>query len=521
MKLRLATTLLLVVGLAVAAVSVSATTTTRPALAATGTTWPISTYGTPRPEDNVILKWNEQLLSTIRAYPAATGPTITARALGVLHTATYDAWAAYDPTAKITRPDGPAQQSGGTAAEIQAKKNEAISHAAHWVLNDLFPASKFPDVPATATDPGYRTPDELLSSQGYDPTNTTTTGTTPAAVGNLAGKAVMNYRHGDGSNQLNGYADTTGYEAENTWDVVNNRWAWQPLCVPNANPPATAIPCPGGAVQGALTPQWGEVTMFSTKPASSYRVTGPPKNPDGSYSTIDIPRILADATYLDDVKKVTAEYWADGPKSEFPPGHTAIFAQAVSRKKGHSLDNDVKLFFLVGNAVMDAGIASWWQKYEYDYVRPVTAIREHYKNTPGGVATWLGPNLGWAKRPSSQWTPYQAPNVVTPPFPEYVSGHSTFTAAGAHILATFNGDAFGATVVVPARSSKFESNTPAKPVTLTFSTFSQASADAGISRRYGGIHFLTGDLHGRALGKQVGQNVWFQGQNYIRGLIGY
>ena len=94
MKLRLATTLLLVVGLAVAAISGSATTTTRPARAATGTTWPISTYGTPRATDNVILKWNEQLLSTIRAYPAQTGPTITARALGVLHTATYDAWAA-------------------------------------------------------------------------------------------------------------------------------------------------------------------------------------------------------------------------------------------------------------------------------------------------------------------------------------------------------------------------------------------------------------------------------------------
>ena len=87
MKLRLATTLLLVVGLAVAATTVSVTTTTRSAKAATGTTWPISTYGTPRLTDNVILKWDEQLLSTIRAYPAATGPTITSRALGVLHTA--------------------------------------------------------------------------------------------------------------------------------------------------------------------------------------------------------------------------------------------------------------------------------------------------------------------------------------------------------------------------------------------------------------------------------------------------
>ena len=130
MKLRLATTLLLVVGLAVAALSVSATTTTRPALAAT--TWPISTYGNPRPTDNVILKWDEQLLSTIRAYPAQTGPTVTSRAIGVLHTATYDAWAAYDPTAKVTRPDGPAQQK--STLNNAANKTKAVSYAAYRTL---------------------------------------------------------------------------------------------------------------------------------------------------------------------------------------------------------------------------------------------------------------------------------------------------------------------------------------------------------------------------------------------------
>jgi hypothetical protein len=186
MKLRLASTLVLVVGLA--AVAVSATTTTLPAKAATGTTWPISTYGTPRPSDNVVLKWDEQLLSTIRAYPPQTGPTITARALGVLHTATYDAWAAYDPKAKVTRPDGPAQQAA--SKNTLANKNEAISYAAYRVLNELFPPGQFPDGGPQGTDP-YRTPDELLTSLGYNPANTSTIGTTAAAVGNLAGKAVM------------------------------------------------------------------------------------------------------------------------------------------------------------------------------------------------------------------------------------------------------------------------------------------------------------------------------------------
>ena len=504
MKLRLVTTLL-VVGLAVAAVSVSATTTTLPAKAATGTTWPIDTYGSPRASDNVILKWDEQLLSAIRAYPAATGPTITSRALGVLHTATYDAWAAYDPTGKVTRPDGPSQQSGGTLA----KKAEAISYAAYRVLDDLFPASKFP---ATAS---YSLPITLMQNLGYDPAITTTTGTSPAAVGNLAAKAVLNYRHNDNSNQLNGYADTTGYTPVNDWNRVTNRWRWQPLCVPTPAPDATTC---SGSVQKPATPQWGKVLTFSTQAPSLYRVNGPPKNPDGSYAATDIPIALEDTSNLTDVEKAKAEYWADGPKSEFPPGHTALFAQAISRKNGNSLDTDVKLFFMVGNAMQDAGIIAWYQKYRYDYVRPITAIREHYKGSE--ITSWLGPNKGYGKVPAEQWIPYQAPTVVTPPFPEYVSGHSSFTSAGAQILALANGDSFGASVTIPAGSSKFETSTPATTVTLTWPTFTEAATDAGMSRRWGGIHFQTGDFHGRALGKQVAGFVYNQAQSYIRGSIG-
>ena len=171
MKLRLATTLLLVVGLAVAAVSVSVTTTTPPAKAAPGRqAWPDQhTTARRSSTDNVILKWNEQLLSAIRAYPAQTGPTITARALGVLHTATYDAWAAYDPTAKVTRPDGPTQQQASRT--LAANKNKAISYAAYRVLNDLFPVPAYacparrPAAPIAATNPCWLcAPRRLLTS---------------------------------------------------------------------------------------------------------------------------------------------------------------------------------------------------------------------------------------------------------------------------------------------------------------------------------------------------------------------
>jgi hypothetical protein len=550
MRHKLVVALLVVVALVVTGVSATTATTTRRAAAATGA-FPVN--GCPEDPnktppcngDDVIVLWNDQLLDTIRAYPAQTGPTITARALGVLHTATYDAWAAYDPVAKVTRPDGPAQQQANR--NILANKNEAISYAAYRVLNDLFPPGSFPSVGA------YQTPDVLLTTLGYNPANTTPASTTdtaasPAGVGNLAGKAVLDFRHADGSNQLGTdpkgtlgvpYSDTTGYQPVNTWNHVNDFWRWQPLCVLTAAGVAANFPpirdpsassCPDGTsttpshytLQKALTPQWGNVTTFGM-PSSQfpYMVPGPPKNSDGTYSTADIPRELADTSNLTDVQKAIAEYWADGPRSEFPPGHTAVFAQFLCRKFGNNLDSDTKMFFMLGNAMMDASIAAWWEKYKYDFVRPVSAIREYYKNDPNGINSWLGPNMGYGTVPSQQWMPYQALTVVTPAFPEYVSGHSTFTAAGASLLALANGgDTFGGSVTIKADSSKFESNTPAMDVTLSWPTFTDASNEAGLSRRYGGIHFYSADLNGRAIGRQVAQYVYSKAQSYIRGNIG-
>jgi hypothetical protein len=560
MKYKLATTLLVATALVVATFSVA--TTTPPASAAKPTTttspapataaFPVN--GCPEDPnkqppcngDDVIVLWNDQLLDTIRAYPAQTGPTITARALGVLHTATYDAWAAYDPTAKVTRPDGPAQQQA--TSNTLPNKKEAISYAAYRVLNDLFPPGSFPSTGA------YQTPDVLLTSLGYNPANTTpasssNSAATPAGVGNLAAKAVLDFRHADGSNQLgndpNGtigvpYSDTTGYKPANDWNKVNDPWRWQPLCVLTATGVANGLPpvrdpsatsCPDTtspstsdyALQKALTPQWGNVTPFSAGLASQlpYMVPGPPKNSDGTYSTTDIATALADTSNLSDASKAKAEYWADGPRSEFPPGHMAVFTQFLCRKFGNNLDSDTKQFFMLGNAMMDASIASWWQKYKYDFVRPVTAIREYYKNNPDGITSWLGPNKGFGKVPSQQWMPYQALTVVTPAFPEYVSGHSTFSAAGATLLSMANGgDTFGGSITIKAHSLKIESSAPAADVTLSWPTFSDATDEAGMSRRYGGIHFYSGDIHGRGVGRQVAQYVYSQAQNYIKGYAG-
>ena len=232
---------------------------------------------------------------------------------------------------------------------------------------------------------------------------------------------------------------------------------------------------------------------------------------------------MKDSADLDDVSKIKAEYWADGPQSEFPPGHWAVFAQAISRKRHHSLDDDAKLFFALGNALMDASIATWDIKYHrYDYVRPITAIREHYRGKL--IPSWLGPYQGYGMVPGERWIPYQPLNVVTPPFPEYTSGHSTFSAAGARILSRFTGsDAFGVSVTVRAGASRIEPRdgthpgTPAKDVTLYWPTLTAAADEAGWSRRYGGIHFYSGDKHGRANGISVGFAVYDKAKTYFDG----
>jgi hypothetical protein len=450
----------------------------------------------PSKGDNVVLRWDEELLQAIRANPGGTGPTVTARAIAVAHTSMFDAWAAYDARAVGTRFGDKLRRP--PAERTLENKNKAVSFAAYATLVDLFPAR--------ANDFALQ-----MKELGYVVDGSDTS--TPAKIGLMVAQAVTDFRHKDGANQLGGYADTTGYQPVNTPDKVNDRWRGQPLRVPLGDP--------NGTVQKALTPQWAEVVPFGMSSQYGADVPGPPKLPNGEWSAEDIVTALEDTEKLDDTSKIKAEYWADGPRSEFPPGHWAVFAQAASRKRGHSLDDDVKLFFTLGNALMDASIAAWAWKYKYDYARPITGIREEYRGRQ--VTSWLGPYKGYGLVQGERWIPYQELHVVTPPFPEYVSGHSTFSGAGARVLTMFTGsDAFGASVTVKAGASRIEPRTPTQPgtpardVTLSWPAFSAAADEAGWSRRYGGIHFESGDLHGRTLGRAIGWDAWFKAQSYIR-----
>jgi hypothetical protein len=129
------------------------------------------------------------------------------------------------------------------------------------------------------------------------------------------------------------------------------------------------------------------------------------------------------------------------------------------------------------------------------------------------VESWNGTIDG------ADWKPYQAATVVTPPFAEYISGHSVFSAAAAETLKLFTGnDNFGHSVTIKAGSSNVERKEdgfmiPAKDTVLYWATFSDAADEAGISRRYGGIHFIDGDLESRKLGRIIGQNAWKKTQS--------
>ena len=442
---------------------------------------------TPPYNRSVAMQWNEELMLSLRG--GRLGPPMTARAIGIVHTCIYDAWACYDDIARPT-------QAGVTrrpqVERTQANQAKALSYAAFRALSNLFPED-------------FVRLTQRMESLGYSASDATEQAEIPAGVGNHCARLIIEGRAVDGANQTKGYADTTGYVPVNTPDVINDPSQWQPMRFANGKAP------------GYIAPHWGQVQPFALASGHALRPAAPPAYGSAEYLR-QLQQVLDYYANLTDTHKAIAEYWADGPSSVLPPGHWCLFADWVSQRDQHTLADDVKLLFLVGNAVMDAGIVSWDAKRAYNTSRPITAIRSLMAGRE--VVGYAGTTQGLQRMDGRSWMPYQSPNFVTPPFPEYVSGHSTFSAAAAEILKRFTGsDVFGSGVTIPAGSLAFETSTPAQPITLSWATFSEAADQAGISRLYGGIHFESGDLTGRQLGRLVGDAVWNRGMAYISGAI--
>jgi hypothetical protein len=469
-----------------------------------------------RAHDTLVIRWNEAFLQGVR--DSKLGPPMVARALAIAHTCVYDAWAAYDDRAIGTRLGGSLRRP--PAERTPANVRQAISFAAYRAAVDLFPLSV-----SSVFDP-------LLHSLGYDERDHSTDSSTPTGIGNVAAQAVLDFRHRDGANQLGDepggiasvpYSDYTGYVPVN--DPLDIRRPFDPTTVhdPSSWQPLRYVDASGKLVTPAFAgAQWQHVSTFALDPASRLRSsTGPARY--GSAEYFSQARALLDLSAdLTDEHKMIAEYWADGPHSELPPGHWNLFAQFVSRRdhpglNADGVERDVKLFFALTNAVSDAGCCAWDNKRAFNSVRPITAIRTLFRGQP--VRAWGGPYQGTKLIDGASWFPYQPSTFPTPPFPEYSSGHSSFSAAGAEILKLFtHDDRFGGSVTLRAGSSRVEPGAvPANDLTLSWATFSDAANQAGISRRYGGIHFEQGDLDARATGRIAAQLVWEKAQGYWEG----
>ena len=565
--------------------------------------------------------WDEAMLDAIRRDLPA--PTTHARNLFHVSAAMWDAWAAYDPKA-----NGYFVTEKHRAADVKAAREAAISYAAYRAL--LWRYAYGANLRVTF--------DELtktMRSLCYRIDFTSTKGNSPAALGNRIAAAVIAYGKNDSSLERLHYADES-YAPVNAPLVVSQPGTalhdptfWQPLAL-DQTVTQNGLAQPG-KVQTFVGAQWGHVRGFALAPSRKGVPIDPGPPPigtpeDAAYKQAAVAVIRmsseldpADSQTVDigldargdnplgtndghgytvnpvtglpyaservlrgDFGRVLAEFWADGPNSETPPGHWNVIANTVSDSlqlaskigpgAANRLEWDVKLYFALNGAVHDAAIAAWGLKREYQSVRPISMIRylagqgqssdpnlpsynseglplvpglieviTKQSSAPGQPLAALADHVGeiairaWRGNPKDpgttsgvgwilgeRWVPYQKPTFVTPAFPGFVSGHSTFSRAAAEVLAAYTGSPYFPGGLYEQTFApgylKFEGG-PSKPVTLEWATYYDAADQAGISRLYGGIHIAADDFAGRRIGSRVGKQAWALAERYFAGAI--
>ncbi|MBP6832170.1 MAG: vanadium-dependent haloperoxidase [Deltaproteobacteria bacterium] len=576
----------------------------------------------PAPTGSIARRWNEQILNAIRR--DVPRPGVHARNLFHLSVAMWDAWAAYDATA-----DGYVSTARSTATDPAAARREAISYAAHRLLTQRY---------ARANGGALSTAcfDAFLRRLGYDPAATDTAGDSPHSVGNRIGRAVIDATLDDGANERNAYADTTGYVSPNPalsvdspGTVLTDPSRWQPLDL------ATAITQNGIVLdsgrQQYIGANWGMVRPFALPPRADGAAYFPHVAPSATQPEmgpwmVDVIRRerQLDTTTGDpidlspgsmgnnslgaddgrgrpmnpvtgqpyapqralpgDFGRVLAEFWADGPHSETPPGHWNVLANQVSDSPGFArrwhgggpaldpLAWDVRAYLALNGATHDAAIAAWELKRRFISSRPISLIRwmaglgqssdpsapGYHPNglplVPGLIeqvtAASSAPGqrharlaryrdqvvvLGWVGEPGDprtqvggvdwvrgiDWVPYQRRTFVTPAFPGFVSGHSTFSRAAAEVLARITGSEFfpGGLGEFVARENEYLTfeRGPTAAVRLQWATYFDAADQAGQSRIWGGIHLQPDDFVGRRVGHDVGLAAATLAERYISG----
>ncbi len=571
--------------------------------------------------------WNEQNLAAIRIdFP---NPTKHARNLFHTSIALWDAWAAYSSDGI-----GYLHREPAYSENINAARNEAISFAAYRILK-----SRYSDSVNGSTT--LLRLDRQMAELGYDVNVTTTEGSSPAALGNRIAQTVLNYYAGDGWDVYDEFMGGPYTPTNDPLDLTEpgtvlldfNRW--QPLLFVEA---IAQNGLPADVIQTFLGPNWGAVRPFahsSLLDALLHLDPGPPPQLGGigdadykagnlqviAFSSsldpdsgvmIDIsPGALGNNTLglndgtghpvnpstglpytnqvvkMGDFGRVLAEFWADGPDSETPPGHWNTMANDLVDHESFTprylgegdpldpLEWDVKMYFAMNGALHDAAIAAWGCKRVYDYIRPISSIRymasmgqstdpsgpsyhplgiplvtglvevvtaessapgqrhEHLSDSVGSIAIRAWQGESWLSSPTDyagvgwilaeEWMPYQRSTFVTPAFPGYVSGHSTFSRAAAEVLAAMTGSPYfpGGLGSYTAHANdflEFEEG-PSTDIVLQWATYYDAADQAGISRIYGGIHVPADDGPGRMMGAMCGMEAWALAKKYFDGSI--
>ena len=358
-----------------------------------------------------------------------TDPLMSSRALAMVQAGVYDA---------VNNIEGTPAYYVKIMAPADADINAAVDAAAHDVLGYLYPAQQ------TTFDALLTTQLALLpAGQG------TTDGET---VGQAVGNAIIALRANDGA---------TNYVAFEPGTAAGD---WQPTA-PMYAP--------------ALDPQGGNMTPWAMTSDTQFDPAGPPALTSQQWADAvnQVESLGAvNSTTRTAAETTSAQFWNDGLGTYTPSGHWNQIAQTVAQQEGNSLADDARLFAELNVSMADAGIATWNTKYLFDTWRPITVIQSG------------GDGVNPAVTANSTWMPL----LLTPNFPEYVSGHSTFSMAAATVLDSFFGD-----------NVTFTTGEQTTTLSETYTSFQQAAQDAGMSRLYGGIHFIFSIQDGWTVGQEV------------------
>jgi len=451
--------------------------------------------------ENIAYKWAAKALDatawdTDRFAPR---PTITSRYLALTMVAIYDAWSMYEPEAKSIY----YQTELSVPEELQNIRNKeaAVSYAAYEALQEYY----------YSDSARFR---EYLLSLGYSPDTIVDNPLSPIRIGREAAKAVIDARKADGANQYgeeegsNGdpYFNYIGYEPVNSPDKNVDINRWQPKYFTNPEDGSRFAP-------GCLTPYWQLVEPITLDSASQFRSPPPPMY-GGEQLRKEVAEVVEMQANLTPEQIALVEFMRDGPRSVQQAGHWLKFAQEVSVRDQHTLDEDVQMYLLVELAAMDGFIASWDSKMHYDFARPYALVHEYFEGDT--IYGWAGPVKGFKKIRGEDWMPYSPPVFLCPPFPSYVSGHSTISGACAEVLRLYKGDdTFGSKVRLQP-GALTEPDPAYDSVTLHFPTFTETAEMAGVSRVLGGYHIQADNVEGLELGRNVAQHVF----DYYKGLTG-